>query len=133
MKIVMAADEQGVTVPAPYDRTIKILLAPDKEGVDAMTLSYVTIPPGGHTDSHTHDRPELLYIISGRGVSKGADAETEVGPDTAIWVETDEPHELINNGEEDLKFVTVFVPAYRAEDLYEQCLQRAKQAPPRQA
>ncbi len=52
MKIVLAADEQGVTVPAPYDRTIKILLAPDKEGVDAMTLSYVTIPPGGHTSSH---------------------------------------------------------------------------------
>ncbi len=129
MKIVAAADEQGVTIPAPYARTIKILLAPDKEGVDEITLSHVLIPPGGHTDSHKHDRPELLYIISGEGVSKGANEETEAGSDTAIWVEAHEMHQLINTGDDVLKFVTVFVPAYPAEELYRQCLQRAKQDP----
>ena len=126
MKVVIAAMEEGVTVPSPFNRTIKILLAPDKEGVNELTLSYVTIPPGGHTDTHTHDRPELLYIISGKGLSKGGDELVEVGPDTAIWVETDEPHELTNTGEEVLKLVTVFVPPYPAETLYSQCLQRAK-------
>ena len=127
MKIVKASDEQGVTIPSPFNRTIKILLAPDKASVQELTLSHVLIPPGGHTDSHTHDRPELLYIISGQGMSKGLDEQYEVGPDTAIWVETDEPHELINTGDETLKLVTVFVPAYEAENLYSQCLQRAKE------
>lgn len=126
MKIVKASDEQGVTIPSPFDRTIKILLAPDKAGVQELTLSHVLIPPGGHTDSHTHDRPELLYIISGQGVAKGDGEKCQVGPDTAIWVETDEPHELINTGDEVLKLITVFVPAYQAADLYGQCLQRAK-------
>ncbi len=127
VKIVKASDEQGVTVPSPFDRTIKILLAPDKAGVQELTLSHVLIPPGGHTDSHTHDRPELLYIISGQGVAKGDGEECQVGPDTAIWVETDEPHELINPGDEVLKLITVFVPAYQAADLYGQCLQRAEE------
>ncbi len=125
----MAADEQGVTVPAPYDRTIKILLAPDKEGVDEITLSHVLIPPKGHTDAHKHDRPELLYIISGKGLSRGPNEEAEVGPDTAIWVEANEMHELINIGDEVLKLVTVFVPAYSSAELYGQCLERGKQAP----
>ena len=62
MKVVRAKDEKGATMPAPFVRSIKILFAPDKEQVPEIMLSAVEIPPGGHTDYHDHDRPELICV-----------------------------------------------------------------------
>ncbi len=125
MRIVNVEDEEGVSVPPPYDRTIKVLLAPDKHDVPEITFSHVVIPPGGATDMHDHDRPELIYIISGRAQSACGDATTDVGPDTALWVESGEMHKLANTGTGPLAFVTVFIPAYPADTVYSTVLERA--------
>lgn len=126
MKLVRAADEKGVTIPDPYRRTIRILLAPDKEDVPEVMVSHVTIYAGSHTDYHDHDRPELIYVVSGRGVGKCEGEEVEVGPDTAMWVPAGEKHEVRNTGAQDMILVTVFVPGYRAKDAYQSCLDRAR-------
>jgi hypothetical protein len=52
MRVAMVEEEAGITVPAPYERTIKVLFAPDRRGSAKITFSHVTIPPGGGTDSH---------------------------------------------------------------------------------
>lgn len=127
MRIAKVAEEEGITVPSPYDRTIKVLFAPDRRGAAEMTFSHVTIPPGGGTDMHEHDRPELIYIISGRAQSTSPDAAVALGPGTALWVESGEMHKLMNTGDDSLTFVTVFAPAYPAETLYAACLERAAQ------
>jgi len=127
MKLVRAYQEEGVTIPDPYRRTIKILLAPDREDVPEIMLSHVTIYPGSHTDYHDHDRPELIYVVSGTGISKCEGEEVEVGPDTAMWVPAGEKHEVRNTGDEPVSLVTVFVPGYTAESGYQACLDRAKQ------
>jgi mannose-6-phosphate isomerase-like protein (cupin superfamily) len=127
MKLVRAAEEKGVTIPEPFRRTIKILLAPDKEDVPEIMLSHVTIYPGSHTDYHDHDRPELIYVAAGHGVSKCDGEEVEVGPDTALWVPAGEKHEMRNTGSENMILVTVFVPGYTAESGYQACLDRAKE------
>jgi mannose-6-phosphate isomerase-like protein (cupin superfamily) len=129
MRIVSAEEETGVTVPSPYDRTIKVLLAPDRRDVSEITLSHVVIPPGGGTDMHEHDRPELIYIISGRARSACDDTIAEIGPHTALWVGSGELHKLVNAGEGPLTFVTVFVPAYAAEEIYATVLERAAEHP----
>jgi mannose-6-phosphate isomerase-like protein (cupin superfamily) len=130
MRIAKVEEEKGITVPAPYERTMKVLFAPDRRGAAEMTFSHVTIPPGGGTDSHAHDRPEVIYIISGSAQSISPEAAVTLGPGAALWVEAGEMHELRNTGEGALTFVTVFVPAYPAETLYASCLARA--ATPRQ-
>ena len=127
MRLVRAQDEKGLTVPAPYERTIKILLAPDREDVPEMMFSHVGIAVGSHTDYHTHDRPELIYIVSGKGISVCEGKEDEVGPGTALWILAEEKHELKNTGDEVLEIVTVFVPGYTAESQYKACVERAKQ------
>jgi mannose-6-phosphate isomerase-like protein (cupin superfamily) len=124
MRIAKVEEEEGIAVPSPYDRTIKVLFAPDRRRAAEMTFSHVTIPPGGGTDMHEHDRPELIYIISGRAQSTSPDAAMALGPGTALWAEAGEMHELRNTGDEPLTIVTVFVPAYRAEQLYAACLAR---------
>lgn len=128
MKIVNAREENGVEVPAPYRRQVKVLLAPDKEGVEELTFSHAILPPSGRTDYHVHDRPELIYVVSGRGICVHEGEETGVQEDMVLWVPTGEHHQLINSGDTPLKLATVFVPAYTATQNYKRCLDAAAKA-----
>ncbi|GAB4543763.1 MAG: hypothetical protein Kow0063_37190 [Anaerolineae bacterium] len=128
MEVVKAWEEKGVTIPAPYRRTIKVLFAPDRHGVGELTFSFALIDPGSQTDYHTHDRPELIYIVSGRGEAICEGETLEVQPDTVLWIRAGERHQIRNTGPETLKLATVFVPAYTAEFNYNRCLEAAKQA-----
>jgi quercetin dioxygenase-like cupin family protein len=126
MKLAKAWEEQGVQIPPPYSRCIKVLFAPDKEGVDELTLSHVILPPNGRTDAHTHDRPELIYVAAGEGLCVNEGKETRIVPDMALWVPAGEKHQLINTAAADLKIITVFVPAYHAQQNYARCLNAAR-------
>jgi len=128
MKLVKAWEETGVQIPAPYSRRIKVLFAPDKEGVDELTLSHVILPPNGRTDYHAHDRPEMIYVAEGEGVCVHEGQETRIVPDVAMWVLAGEKHQLINTAAGDLKIITVFVPAYNAKQNYERCLKTSQAA-----
>jgi mannose-6-phosphate isomerase-like protein (cupin superfamily) len=126
MKIVKAWEEKGVEIPAPYRRQIKVIFAPDKEGVEELLFSHAILPPNGRTDYHSHDRPELIYVVSGKGICVHEGEETPVQEDVAMWVPAGEPHQMINTGDVPLKLATVFVPAYKASENYRRCLDAAK-------
>jgi mannose-6-phosphate isomerase-like protein (cupin superfamily) len=116
MEIIKCWEEEGHTIPDPYRRHIRVMLAPDKRGVTEISFNQALLYPGGRTDYHTHDRPELIYVVSGRGVSVCEGAETPIGPDMALWVRAGEKHQMINTGEETLKLATVFIPGYSAKE-----------------
>jgi len=126
MKLVKAWEEPGVEIPAPFSRRIKVLFAPDKEGVEELTLSHVILPPDGRTDYHAHDRPEMIYVAEGEGVCVHEGQETRIVPDVAMWVLAGEKHQLIDTSAGNLKIITVFVPAYHAKQNYERCLKAAQ-------
>jgi len=126
MKYVKTWEEKGVTIPAPYARNIKVFFAPDKEGVNELTFTHALIYPESQTDYHKHDRGELIYIVSGRGIAICEGKEMPIEPDVVMWVEKDEMHQIKNTGNETLKLATVFIPAYTAEYNYSRCLEAAK-------
>jgi len=126
MEIVKAWEEQGVKIPAPYARTIKVLFAPDRGGVDELTFSFALLDRGGQTDSHAHDRPELINVVSGRGVVISGGRSYDIQGDIVLWVRAREEHQIRNTGAETLKLATVFVPAYTAEANYKRCLEAAR-------
>jgi len=126
LHIVKAWEEQGVKIPSPYSRTIKVLFAPDKSGVNELTFSLAIINPGGQTDYHAHDRPEVIYVVSGRGIVLCEGRSYPLQGDVALWVPAGEKHQIKNVNAETLKLATVFVPAYTAEDSYRRCLEAAK-------
>ena len=128
MKIVKAWEEKGVEIPAPYQRRIKVLFAPDKEGVEEITFSHAILAPGGRTDYHDHDRPELIYVVKGQGICVHEGGETPICEDVAIWAVAGEKHQVINTGYEQLKLATVFLPGYTAKENYDRCLEAAKKA-----
>ncbi len=125
MEIVKAWEEEGVKIPAPYARTIKVLFAPDSHDVGELTFSFALIDPGGQTDYHTHDRPELIFIVGGRGVSICEGESFAVQGDMVLYVRAGEKHQMINTGAETLKLATVFIPAYTAAENYARCLKAA--------
>jgi mannose-6-phosphate isomerase-like protein (cupin superfamily) len=128
MKYVKCWEEEGVTIPPPYQRNIKVIFAPDKHGVNELTFSHAILYPGGQTDYHTHDRPELIYIVSGKGKTVCEGEERSVEADVVLWVEAGEKHQMINTGSETLKLATVFIPPYTAAQNYERCLAAAQNA-----
>jgi mannose-6-phosphate isomerase-like protein (cupin superfamily) len=121
MEIVRCWQEQGITIQEPYRRCIRVFLAPDRRRVPEITFSHALIYPGSKTDYHVHDRPELIQILSGRGVCICDGEKTDIGPDMALWVRKGERHQVMNDGEETIKLATVFVPAYTAEESYQRC------------
>lgn len=123
MKVIKAWEEEGVQIKGPYQRTIRTLLAPDKNDVKDLTFAIAYIDPGSRTDTHTHDRPELMYIVSGRGISLCNGVEVSVEPDMVLLNETGEVHAMINTGCETLKMVTIFVPAITAEQNFRRALE----------
>jgi len=112
MEIIKCWEEQGETISEPYKRHIKVMFAPDVRNVPEITFSHAIIYPNSKTDYHEHDRPELIQILSGRGVSVCDGVKTPVEPDMALWVRAGEMHQIINTGPESIKLATVFVPAY---------------------
>lgn len=126
MKIAECWKEEGVTIPAPYERTIKAIFAPDKGGVDELLFTQAIIYPHSQTDLHTHDRGELIYVISGRGFARSSGGETPISTDVAIWAEKGELHQIVNTGDESMKLATVFVPPYTAKENYDRCVEAAK-------
>ncbi len=127
MQIARAWEEPGVEIPAPYPRLIKVLFAPDKGGVE-ITFSHAILPPSGRTDMHAHDRPELIYVVSGEGICAGDGCQVRITADVAMWVPAGERHQIINAGYTPLKLATVFVPGYTAEENYARCVNAAEAA-----
>ncbi len=127
MKLVRVWEEKGVEVPEPYRRRVKVIFAPDKEGVQELTFSHAIIPPGSKTDYHAHDRPELIYIVSGEGICICGGKEIPVTGDMVMWVLAGEKHQFINTGYIPLKLATVFIPPYTASENYKRCLEAAKE------
>jgi mannose-6-phosphate isomerase-like protein (cupin superfamily) len=128
MEIVRCWEEPGVTIKAPFKRTIKVFLAPDTRDVPEICYSHAIIDPGSQTDYHKHDRPELIQILSGRGIAICDGKETPVEPDMALWVKAGEMHQMINTGPESMKLATVFVPGYTARQNLDRIIKAAEAA-----
>jgi mannose-6-phosphate isomerase-like protein (cupin superfamily) len=126
MEINDTRHEPGVKIPPPYARHIQVLLAPDRHNVSEVTFSVVHIEPDGGTDYHSHDRPELIYIVYGEGIGVCEGVETPLTEDTVLWVRAGEKHQIKNTGIGYMKLATVFTPAYTAEANYARCIQAVK-------
>jgi len=126
MEVVKCWEGEGVTVPEPFKRHIKVFFAPDKHDVPEMTFTHALIYPHSQTDYHKHDKPELIQIVTGHGIAVCDGKKTEIGPDMALYIRAGEMHQMINTGDSTLKLATVFVPGFPSNDNYNRCLDAAK-------
>lgn len=128
MEVIKCWEEKSVDIPAPYSRHIKMMLAPDVRNVPEITFSHAIIDPGSQTDYHKHDRPELIMILSGRGIAVCDGKETPIEPDMALWAKAGEMHQIRNTGPESIKLATVFVPGYTVQENIGRIMKAAEDA-----
>lgn len=117
MEVIKFWEEEGTKIPQPYEREIKVFLAPDKRDVPEILFTQAIIAPYSKTDYHKHDRPELIIVLSGEGTAVCEDEKTGIKPEMALWVRKNEMHQVINDNDSVLKLATVFVPPYTSEVL----------------
>ena len=84
------------------------------------SLARIMIPNGKSSHLHYHRiSQETYYILAGEGKMRVDDQEFTLGPGMACHIEQGEIHQIANEGEEDLVFLAVCVPAWVPEDSYD--------------
>ena len=83
------------------------------------SLVHVVLPAGKSSQAHYHKvSEETYYLLKGVGLMR-IDGETfQLHPGQACFIKPLETHQIFNEGEDDLEFLTVSAPAWTAEDSF---------------
>jgi len=86
-------------------------------GITQCSLAEEILPPGRAVTPHHHrELEEIYYIISGRGLMKVGDEQSEVCAGDAVYVPRGHRHTLENTGDEPIRLLVVCGPAFFYED-----------------
>ena len=129
MPVINAFNIKSVKIPAPYERVIRVLLAPDtQDDVKGMSVSHgVFAPREGKCDYHKHSGVEMMYIITGKGECHIGDEVFPLEPDTLMVVPPETMHDIRNYSDETMKLVAMWIPPVTSKEIYERAEEAAKQ------
>jgi mannose-6-phosphate isomerase-like protein (cupin superfamily) len=107
--------------PAPSHGTMNTILSPRNCPSNAFShgsmpsnmfaMGTQTIPPGGRLGPRAFAVGEAAFFVyRGTGRATGNGRVTEVAPETLIYVGRGAPHDIENDGRDDLSFAWVTVP-----------------------
>jgi mannose-6-phosphate isomerase-like protein (cupin superfamily) len=82
-----------------------------------LTTSVVEIKPGGKQRIHSHVPEQIYYILEGSGKMTVADETEKVVPEDCVFIPSNAPHGLINDGKKMLKYFSAAAPAFDVEQL----------------
>lgn len=105
---------QGSKINKPFERELKVLMSPDKDGtVKEFTFLLSTLAPnGGCTDWHSHSESgELMIFLSGKGKAWLENNEFTIEPGTALYAPAGMKHKTLNTSSEPLQIACIFIPA----------------------
>jgi S-methyl-1-thioxylulose 5-phosphate methylthiotransferase len=86
--------------------TRRILIGQD-EGADDFIVRYFTIPAGGHSALESHSHQHGVVIVHGRARVLLGEEWTEVGAGDAVFIGSNEVHQLRALGDQPLGFICV--------------------------
>ena len=97
---------------------IRELLAHRNSSIRKQSLAEATLRAGQSTRAHFHPRAEeIYYILKGEGRMKIMEEERLVGPGDAIAIPAGSPHQISQQGQEDLVFLCCCAPGYEPDDV----------------
>jgi quercetin dioxygenase-like cupin family protein len=79
----------------------------EKEGAPNFALRVLVVEAGAATPFHTHPWEHEVYIIEGHGYVRGQEKEIPFIMEDAVYIEPNEKHQFVNNGQDSLKFICV--------------------------
>jgi quercetin dioxygenase-like cupin family protein len=98
-----AARAQAPDAKGPVAKPlINLDLAPEIDNVQGrvMRMQLTTYGPGSASKSHSHkDRPEVVYILSGKVIEHRGDVAKEYGPGDSFMADKNTTHWMENKSE----------------------------------
>jgi uncharacterized RmlC-like cupin family protein len=90
----------------------KELVAPQTLGSEKLKVKITEFLPGYVHKLHIHPvQEEVIYVLSGKGITQTPEGEREVGPGSVIFVPAGEPHTTWNqSGTESLRVIVAKSP-----------------------
>ena len=96
---------------------LRELLHPDKADVAIRySLAHARVAPGESTKAHRLRTAEVYYILRGHGRMHIEAEATDIGADCAIYIPPHSVQYVENTGKDDLIFLCIVDPAWRAAD-----------------
>lgn len=89
-------DEPGLTVR---------WLITGADGAPGFAMRYMTVAPGASSPHHRHSWEHEVYVLGGEGVVRSEAGDSRVKPGCAVYIEPDELHQFVNQGEQPLTFL----------------------------
>jgi mannose-6-phosphate isomerase-like protein (cupin superfamily) len=80
-----------------------------------ISLARACLPPGKSTTPHRLEFLEIYYVLRGRGVLHQDGHTQEVGPESCVYLPPGSRQWIENTGSDELVFLCVCHPAWRAE------------------
>ena len=84
--------------------TIRWLITKDM-GAERFAMRLFEMQPDGHSPLHSHQWEHEIYILEGEGVAFDGTKEKRVKAGDAIFIPSNEKHQLRNNSKKVLKFL----------------------------
>ena len=100
------------------DRTrLREILHPGKEDLRLRySLAHARLRPGVTSTLHYLTTSEVYYVLAGRGRMEIDGESREVGAGDTVYIPPDGQQRIESLGPEDLEFLCIVDPAWRAED-----------------
>jgi mannose-6-phosphate isomerase-like protein (cupin superfamily) len=128
MPIVNTLSIKPIKINGPYERVIRVLLAPDTQDiVKGLSVSHAVISPHCSTDlRHTHPGVEMMFIMTGSGECTIGDETHKIGPNTLMICPGGIPHDIRNHSDEPMSLVAMFVPPETSKQIYDRAEKASK-------
>src|SRR5438128_950842 len=101
----------------PEGITSYLLASPCTSSAEHLTTTLAVIEPGGQQRIHSHAPEQVYFILEGSGLMTVGAETQEVGPGDCIFVPSDAPHGIWNQGQELLRYFSAAAPAFDTSDL----------------
>jgi quercetin dioxygenase-like cupin family protein len=89
------------------------------DGVDALAVTWVDVAPGSYQKIHHHPEVQVYVIVAGTGMMHVGEAEQQVSAGDLIFIPSDVPHGITNNGAGSLSYISAATPAFDLEEAYD--------------
>src|SRR5512137_1789323 len=96
---------------------LREILHPDKADLALRySLAHAVVAPGQTTWLHALRTSEVYYILSGEGSMHVDGERSVVHPGDTVYIPPKAKQQITNTGPQDLVFLCIVDPAWRAED-----------------
>jgi mannose-6-phosphate isomerase-like protein (cupin superfamily) len=96
---------------------LREILHPGQSDADIpYSIAHASVKPGERSQPHVLRGSEVYYILSGVGTMYVDHEQAEVAANSVVYVPPGANQHIRNTGSEDLIFLCIVSPAWRAED-----------------